>query len=74
MYRLISQQSEKLLYIGGDNGHQRFDPAQKPVALVAAKNANVTMMNGRVNRVNWERLRGCRRGDVPSVRPLPPWR
>jgi hypothetical protein len=27
------------LFVTGDNGHQHFDLAQKPVALVAVKNA-----------------------------------
>jgi hypothetical protein len=39
--RLILQQSEKLLYIGGDNGHQRVDLAQKMVVACRRKKCSL---------------------------------
>jgi hypothetical protein len=56
LYRLISQQSEKLLYIGGDNGHQRVDLAEKMVVLVAVKYAR--SLNGKIERELLRRFAG----------------
>jgi hypothetical protein len=64
--RLILQQIEKLLYIGGDNWRQRVDLAQKMVVLVAVKNAR--SLNGEIGLIRMQSARNCHAGEnAPEI-------